>query len=147
MADKIFTLTISNSLSELERIADKISECGAANDWPPRWTFEINLALDELVTNTINYGYTDSDKHQIEITARVVDQQLVVTVEDDAIAFNPFTDAPAPDLDADVEARAVGGLGVHLVRELIDAVNYERRGERNFITLTQNYSAKDEKSK
>ena len=58
-------------------------------------------------------------------------------MEDDGIAFDPFTSAPEPDLDASVEERRIGGLGVYFVKTLMDEAAYERRGDRNRITLTQ----------
>ena len=93
------------------------------------------------MTNAINYGYDDDARHEIKITGREQNDALVVTLTDDGRAFNPFADAPQPDLSADVAARKVGGLGVHLVRELIDEVAYQRRDAMNIVTLVQHRAA------
>ena len=65
------------------------------------------------------------------------DGALTVVLEDDGIAFNPFSEAAMPDLEASVEERRIGGLGVYFVKSLMDEASYERRGEWNRITLIQ----------
>ena len=97
----------------------------------------LNLSLDELITNIVSYGYRDSDEHEIRVTMTEQSGSLVVVLEDDGMAFDPFTDAPEPDLEAGVEERPIGGLGVYLVKTLMDEVAYERLDGRNRITLIQ----------
>ena len=97
----------------------------------------INLSLDELITNTVSYGYQDTDEHEIRITLTEQDESLAVVVEDDGMAFDPFTAAPVPDLEADLEERRIGGLGVYFVKTLMDEVAYERVDNSNRITLIQ----------
>ena len=97
----------------------------------------LNLSLDELITNTVSYGYRDADEHDIRVTLTERDGALVTVLEDDGIAFDPFTSAPAPDLEADVEERRIGGLGVYFVKTLMDDVAYERIDNCNRITLIQ----------
>ena len=97
----------------------------------------LNLSLDELITNTVSYGYRDTGEHEIRVTLTERDETLVTVLEDDGIAFDPFTDAPVPDLEAGVEERRIGGLGVYFVKTLMDEVAYERVDDRNRITLIQ----------
>ena len=130
-------LTLKNDLSELSRIAEEIESHGNTRGWPARWIVNLNLSLDELITNTVSYGYRDTDEHEIRVTLTEQDGTLVVVVEDDGVAFDPFTAAPAPDLEADVEERPIGGLGVYFVRTLMDEVAYERVDDRNRIMLIQ----------
>ena len=130
-------LTLKNNLSELPRIAEAIESHGEARGWPAKWVLNLNLSLEELITNTVSYGYQDTDEHEIRVSLTERDGSLVAVMEDDGVAFDPFTAAPAPDLEADVEERPIGGLGVYLVKTLMDEVAYQRLDDRNRVTLTQ----------
>ena len=131
------TLTLKNDLSELVRIAEAIEEHGEAHGWPAKWILNLNISLDELITNIVSYGYRDSGEHEIHVTVADRSGSLVTVVEDDGIAFDPFTSAPEPDLDAGVGGRRMGGLGGYFVKTLMDEATYERLDNRNRITLTQ----------
>ena len=137
MSAPALRLTLKNDLSELSRIADEIESHGESRGWPTKWIMNLNLSLDELITNTVSYGYQDTDEHEIHVTLTERTGSLVVLVEDDGVAFDPFTAAPAPDLEADVEDRPIGGLGVYFVKTLMDEVAYERVENCNRITLIQ----------
>ena len=137
MSARALRLILKNDLSELARIAEEIEAHGEACDWPAKWILNINLSLDELITNTVSYGYQDADEHEIRVTLTEQDKAIVVVVEDDAMAFDPFTTAPAPDLEAGLEERPIGGLGVYFVKTLMDEVAYERVDGVNRITLIQ----------
>jgi anti-sigma regulatory factor (Ser/Thr protein kinase) len=95
-----------------------------------------SLAIEELVTNCIKYGYDDSNDHSIEIVFVVEDGALRMEVIDDGHPFNPLQ-APSPDLSVPIEHRPIGGLGIHLLRELADDVSYERRDGTNRLRLTK----------
>jgi anti-sigma regulatory factor (Ser/Thr protein kinase) len=137
MSAPALLLTLKTDLSELARIAEAIEAHGESHGWPPKWILNLNLSLDELITNIVSYGYQDTDEHEIRITLTERDESLAVVVEDDGMAFDPFTAAPAPDLEADVEERPIGGLGVYFVKTLMDEVAYERVDNSNRITLIQ----------
>lgn len=98
--------------------------------------FAVNVSVDELLTNTISYGYEDSDPHRIEMTVQMEGTVLVVELSDDARPYDP-TAAPDPDIDASIENRPIGGLGVHFVRVLMDSFLYRRSDGRNVVTLTK----------
>ena len=133
-------LTLKNDLSELARIAEEIEAHGRSCGWPAKWILNLNISLDELITNIVSYGYRDSDEHEIRITLTDLSGSLVTVLEDDGIAFDPFTDAPNPDLNASVEERRIGGLGVYFVKTLMDEATYERFDNGNRITLVQRAS-------
>lgn len=137
MTAPVLEITISNELAELARFVELIDAHGEAHGWSHQWMFNLNLVLDELITNVISYGYDDSATHEIHITLTEGKDSLVTVVEDDGRAFDPFHDAPEPDLSLDLPDRPIGGLGVHLVKALIDQVSYERRDDRNCVTLLQ----------
>jgi sigma-B regulation protein RsbU (phosphoserine phosphatase) len=100
--------------------------------------FNLNLSLDELITNIVSYGFSDSEAHDILISLRLEDECLITEIIDDANEYDPFAQAPEPDLDLDVDDRPIGGLGVYLVKEFMSRTNYERHGNRNITTLWQN---------
>ena len=137
MSDTVLHLMLKNDLLEISRIAEEVETHGESRSWPKKWIDRINLSLDELINNTIDYGYEDTEEHTIYITFTEENDSLVVVMKDDAIAFDPFTDAPEADLESDVEDRLIGGLGVHFVTSLMDEYSYERKDDHNYITLVQ----------
>jgi len=137
MSAPALVLTLRNDLSELARIAEVIEAHGESRDWPMKWILNLNLSLDELITNIVSYAYQDSEEHEIHVTLTERNGSLMVVLEDDGMAFDPFTTVPEPDLDADVEERRIGGLGVYFVKTLMDEATYERLDGRNRITLIQ----------
>jgi len=99
----------------------------------------VSLAIEELVTNCIKYGYDDSGNHTVDIALSVDEGTMRMDVVDDGRAFNPLEAAP-PDLSLAMGDRPIGGLGIHLLRELADEVTYERRDGTNRLTLTKRVS-------
>ena len=95
------------------------------------------IVFDELLNNIISYGFSDDEDHEINIDVSVTSEQLVVTVADDGVPFNPF-DRVGPDTSLSIEEREIGGLGVLLVTELMDQTHYQRRRNQNVVTLTMN---------
>ena len=128
--------SLINDLRELAVAAKKVDAFCAEHGMSPDIAFAVNVSVDELLTNTINYGYDDADSHRIEMTVRLQDGVLVVELVDDAMPYDP-TQAPHPDIDAPIEQRPIGGLGVHFVRELMDGFGYRRSEGRNIVTLTK----------
>ncbi len=131
------TLQVKHDLAELARIADAIEVHGKAHDWPGEWVFNVNLSLDELITNVISYSTdSESDKHEIELTLRVInDKNLHVLLVDDGEEFDPFNDAPTPQIDAPIDEREIGGLGIFFVKSLVNETAYQRKDGKNHITL------------
>lgn len=93
----------------------------------------LELAVDEAVTNIILYGYPSSNG-RIWISCRVEGGRVRVQIEDEGVPFDP-TAAAEPDLEGDADERPIGGLGIHLIREMTDELRYERRGGRNILVL------------
>lgn len=131
---------LDNDLRELEVAADKVDAFCAERGLPPAIAFAINVSVDELLTNTISYGYDDDDRHRIEMTVRMEGSVLVVQLADDGKPYDP-TKAPHPDINASIEQRPIGGLGVHFVRVLMDEFVYRRSDGRNIVTLTKQTQA------
>ena len=131
------SLLIANELDELQKINAAIEELAEEENWSPDVTFQIGLAVEELGVNIVNYGHDDDKAHEISIVISSDDEAITIEIEDDGHAFNPLSDAPEPDLDAEVEDRTVGGLGIHLVRTMMDEVHYQRQQNKNRLTLVK----------
>ena len=129
-------LTLNCDLSEIPRVAEEIEQLGEANDWPMTWIFNANLALDELLTNIISYGFKDqTDNAEISLSIAQSGRKLTIVLEDNGEPFDPFTEAMEPDIDAALEDRPIGGLGVFFVKTLVDKATYVRHEDRNRVTL------------
>jgi serine/threonine-protein kinase RsbW len=126
--------TIRNQIGDLESVRDLVSRMERTCDLPPKIVFDINVVLDELLSNIIHYGYTDKAVHEIHITLSVSNAVVDIAIEDDGKAFNPLA-APEPVLTLPLAERPVGGLGVHFVRQLMDDVEYQRNNNHNYIFL------------
>ena len=127
-------ISLKNRLSELEKVSQHLTEFGAHHRLSPKVVQALNLALEEIITNVISHGYTDEDEHEILVRLRAEPQQVTVEVEDDGRAFNPL-EVPVPDVRRPVAERAMGGLGIHLVRTLMDGLGYERHGNKNRLIM------------
>ena len=134
MSAKHQTIVLANDLAEIARVAEAVEDFCTAHDAPVRAVFQINLAIDEVLTNTISYGFPDGGRHDIIVVLSRQDDEIVIDLIDDAIAFNPL-EAPEPDLAAPLENRRIGGLGVHFVKTMMDEVSYSRDGDRNHLRL------------
>jgi anti-sigma regulatory factor (Ser/Thr protein kinase) len=133
---KSITMEIPGDLSQLAPVASAVDGLLAENAVAPDVAFQVNLCIDELVTNAVRHGAA-ADGRPLKIGVRVTvgrRRGVEVQVSDDGTAFNPLT-APPPDLDAALDDRPVGGLGLHLVRTFMDEVLYARQGDRNVVTL------------
>ena len=86
----------------------------------------IFLCLEEVLANTIQYGYMDNGDHEISINISTLEEHLSNDFLDDAIAFDPTKEAPPPDVNASIKERRIGGLGVHLVKKLTESMEYAR---------------------
>ena len=95
-----------------------------------------NVALDELLANLLSHGMAGVDAGALTIEVEPDQERLTVTLVDDGPPFDPFSES-APDTTLSVEDRPIGGLGIHLVRELMDEVSYERRDGRNVVILVK----------
>lgn len=128
--------SLINDLRSISSAAARIDEFCTAHGLAPGIRFDVALAIDQLVTNSIGYGYDDGGEHSIDLVLLIENDTLTVEVADDGRAFDPLQ-APEPDLGAPLDERAAGGLGIHLVRKTMDSVSYRRQDGRNLVTLTK----------
>jgi anti-sigma regulatory factor (Ser/Thr protein kinase) len=130
------TIEVKNTRDAIAPAAERAEAWLLAYDPPPNALYLVPLAIEEIVTNCIHYGYDDAGEHTIVILLSVADQTLTMTVVDDGHEFDPLA-RETPDLTLAAEDRPIGGLGIHLLRNLADNVAYERRDGMNRLTLTK----------
>jgi anti-sigma regulatory factor (Ser/Thr protein kinase) len=123
-----------NERSEIRRVGELAERFGAQAGLSEEDVMSVNLVLDELVSNVIENAYEDTARHEIHVSMTFEGGELTIRVEDDGREFDPLQ-KPPPDLDLPLEERPVGGLGIHIVRTVMDAVEYERRDGRNILTM------------
>jgi len=127
-------IKLNNKVSELEGFNQTLTEFGQHHGLAPRLVHDLNLALEEILTNIISYGYPDNREHEIKVRLSVQPGEVKAEVEDDGHPFNPL-EAPEADTTKPLEERTIGGLGIHLVRKLMDDLEYKRQGDRNLLTI------------
>ncbi len=125
---------VSHDRGELGRVAATAEALGERENWPPALLFKVNLALEELVLNVLTHGY-HGGMSEVKVTLTSDDDAVSIEITDDGVPFDPTSDAPEPDVSAAIEDRKVGGLGLHLVMEMVDEASYSRTGGRNRLTL------------
>jgi anti-sigma regulatory factor (Ser/Thr protein kinase) len=128
------SIALKNEIEEIERLSEIVSEFGNEHHLSEEFVYAVNLALDEILTNTISYGYADKNTHEITVTLRVQGNELAAEIIDDARAFDPLS-APKADVNLPLEQREVGGLGIHLARTLMDEMAYRREGNKNVLIM------------
>ncbi len=132
---KQLRITLANSLAELPRFNATVQAFLESHATPPAGIFAAHLVIEEMVTNIIKYGYDDSLSHEMTVTLTRDPGQLTIRIEDDGHEFNPLT-APPPDTSPQLEKRKIGGLGIHLVRNTVNAIEYHRLANRNILEMT-----------
>lgn len=134
-------ITIRNQIEQLTAIADALENISREWDIPSSISLSLNLVLEELVTNIIFYGYSDTNEHTILIRLSYREGLIQMTIEDDAMAFNPLSSAK-PDINSPIGERKIGGLGIHFVRNIMDEISYERSGNRNIVKMSKRVGLK-----
>lgn len=124
-------------LGEIDRMSLWLERACAAFGADKDSVYALTLSLDELFTNTVLYGYKSDASKTVKITLRRKGDAVIAVMADSAGAFNPFENAPAPNLDADIDSREIGGLGVFFVKKHLHDVCYVRKNGRNVITLVR----------
>lgn len=127
-------ITLNNDLSEISRLEAFVEELGAELELAPDLVMNINLALEEAVVNVIMYAYPSEQHRSIMLKVGYSGQQLMFLLTDEGRSFDP-TQAGQPDIDLPLEERPIGGLGIFLIRQIMNEVSYQRIGEMNQLTM------------
>jgi serine/threonine-protein kinase RsbW len=130
------SLHLANDFTALGPASDEVREFLCNCSAPDAATFFADLVIEELVTNTIKYGYDDAVSHAIHVDLEFDRGRLCIAVRDSGHPFDPLAQAP-PDFSIPADERPIGGLGIHLVRQMSDEVRYERRENENVVTASK----------
>ena len=134
-------LTVEASLDQLTGLQERVTAFGEAENWPPDMAFQVELTLEEICVNVVNYGFEDDGgDHSIEVIVDSEPEALTIEIVDNGRAFDPLTETPDPDLDSAVGDRPIGGLGVYLVKQYMDELQYRREDGRNRLKMVKHRS-------
>ncbi|MGD2270108.1 MAG: ATP-binding protein [Desulfobacterales bacterium] len=128
------TLMLKNDISEIKKITDFLCKVCEENDICNKILCDATLAIEEIFANIVHYAYEDKNEHLVKISIKIGDDNLTLEIIDDGKPFNPL-EAPSPDTHAPFEEREVGGLGIHLVRNITDELEYTRVKGKNVLKM------------
>ena len=131
------SLRMAATREELPRIQAALEAFARDEGWPSRREFQIKLVIEEVVMNILSHGYEEGGEHDILIELASDAEKIGIEIVDDGRPYDPLTEAPAPDTEAPLADRPVGGLGVYLVCALMDEASYRREDNRNRLALTK----------
>ena len=128
------SIILANELSEISKLNDFIEDIGNEFSLTPDVVFNLTLVLEEAVVNVINYAYPKEDHESIYLSAKMQDGSIIFVLSDSGKEFDP-TMAPEADVTLSAEDRQIGGLGIFLIRQIMNEVRYERIDGKNVLTL------------
>jgi sigma-B regulation protein RsbU (phosphoserine phosphatase) len=128
------SITLTNDIQQVPQLAEFIDDVCEAMGFDELTTMQMNLAIEEAVVNVMNYAYPEGTTGSVNIEVQANDARLKFVISDSGKHFDPTSVAEA-DTTLSAEDRSIGGLGIYLVRQLMDSVNYERIGGFNVLTL------------
>lgn len=127
-------LVLENEISEINKLAVFIEKLGEELSLAPDMVFNLNLVLEEAVSNVILYAYPKGERQEIVLSAQKKDNSLIFVLTDSGKEFDP-TQAPDADVTLSAEDRQIGGLGIFLIRQIMNEVEYQRIEGKNVLTL------------
>lgn len=128
------SIVLANEISEISRLNGFIEDIGEEFSLTPDVVFNLNLVLEEAVVNIINYAYPKEEHQSIYLSARLREDSIVLILTDTGKEFDP-TMAPEADVTLSADEREIGGLGIFLIRQIMNEVRYERIDGKNILTL------------
>ncbi len=129
------TISLTPELTCISELESILEEFASEHEVPKPLQLRLNLMLEELVTNSVNYGFRAVQAPELTLSLSVEGDMMIASLEDNASEFDPFEEAPEVNTSSDLADRPIGGLGVLLTKELADEYAYKRINERNCITL------------
>ena len=127
-------LQLKNELEEIDRALQSFAAFCKRTQLANDVQNSVSIVLDDLLNNVINHAFEDSKEHEIEVSFRADHQRLVIEVVDDGVEFDPFLKGE-PDIESNIDERGVGGLGIHMIKSIMDDYSYKRIKGRNHVTL------------
>lgn len=131
------SLKIRPVLDELQQITAAVEDLASRENWSQDLEFKVNLVLDELGVNIVNYG---GEVSEIEVSLSSEEETVTIEITDDGKPFDPLTEAVEPDISAPIDERPIGGLGLYFVRTMMDEMHYKREQGKNRLALAKRRS-------
>lgn len=128
------TLTLANDIQELKRIEPFLNDFFERNNLDPTLLPSVNLALEEALANVIMYAYPEGTRGEVTLTAEAKEDNICLEIRDMGVPFNPLQHKEAK-LDVSLEERPIGGLGIHLIKEIMDEVEYAYEDGKNVLRM------------
>jgi serine/threonine-protein kinase RsbW len=132
--DNRFTFVIGNTVADLLKVVDFVDKFGTLHSISQKIINALNLSLDELLNNTISYGYDDQLPHSIALSLSLTSGWLIAEIQDDGKPFDP-REGKCAAIEGTLQSRQVGGLGLSFVKALMDEVDYNRGGQYNIVKI------------
>lgn len=130
-------LILHNDIRQIPQLAGFVEAIAREASLGQSLALSLNLALEEAVTNVILYAYPEGSDGLVDIEAVIRNGSVEFIVSDSGMPFDP-TKTPPANIEASLEERRIGGLGIHLVRTIMDSVTYRRKDGMNYLTMTKN---------
>ncbi|MEN9774554.1 MAG: hypothetical protein RL322_1624 [Pseudomonadota bacterium] len=132
---------LADQQADLPLLLDRLEALAQDRRWTDVFRSQVMLVIEELVVNALTYGGRDTGQAWVKVQLLESVEGLEIRITDNGDAFDPFVEAPEPSLDLDLDSRAVGGLGVHFVREMTDTRTYQRQNDENHVVLFKRWQA------
>ncbi|HKK82116.1 MAG TPA: ATP-binding protein [Prolixibacteraceae bacterium] len=129
-------INIKNNIEQLPLLAEQIEKLGDEWQLDMLITTNLNLVLEEAISNIIFYAYNDDKEHEIDIKAKKSENVIIIVITDYGKPFDP-TKKETPDISLSAEERQIGGLGIFLIQKIMNSVEYKREDKKNILTLTK----------
>ena len=130
------TVRITNQRDQIDTVRKFFDDYSKENKLTEKTVHDIQMALDELLTNIVNYGYEDTDEHRIDVRFGINDDALMVEIIDDSKPYN-ILEQENPDISLSVEDKPIGGLGIFLIKKLMSNVDYYTKEGKNHLVMTK----------
>ena len=130
------TVRITNQSDQIDTVRKFFDDYSKENKLTEKTVHDIQMALDELLTNIVNYGYEDTDEHRIDVRFGINDNALMVEIVDDSKPYN-ILEQENPDISLSVEDKPIGGLGIFLIKKLMSNVDYYTKEGKNHLVMTK----------
>ena len=135
--EDVLEISLVNDLREIAGVAGQIDEFCAQRNFAPQIGYAVNLSIEEILTNRISFGYDDDETHQIEVILRVEGEELIVVIVDNSAPFDLSATAENDGESSLEEDELLAGLGLFLVNQVMDSVEYRRKNDCNILIMTK----------
>lgn len=136
--EQTVTVTLRNEIADLAKVTETVDRIGVQAGIPSKTVMQLQVVLDEVLSNVVKYAWPEGGTHEFYVSINVESGEIEVTITDDGQLFNPL-DQPPPVPPADGRRPLPGGVGIHMVRQLVDGIEYVRFDGHNQVTLTKRY--------